>query len=39
MSDISKLYTDGTVNGWAGKNNPDLVKSEFDLLKIGRAHV
>ena len=33
MSNISELYTNGNVNGWAGKDNPEFVKNQFDLIK------
>lgn len=33
MSDILKLYKDGAKGGWAGKDNPALVKLQFDLLR------
>jgi len=33
MSEIVKLYQKGAPGGWVGRNNPDLVKSQFDLLK------
>lgn len=33
MSDILEIYKDGNKGGWLGKDNPELVKSQFDLLK------
>lgn len=33
MSDIINLYTGGQKGGWAGKDNPELVKEQFNLIK------
>ena len=33
MSNIANLYNSGEINGWAGKNNPEFVKEQFDLIK------
>lgn len=32
MSDIVNLYKEGAKGGWAGKDKPELVKAQFDLL-------
>jgi hypothetical protein len=33
MSEIAKLYQDNNINGWLGKNNPELVEEQFNLIK------
>ena len=35
MSEILDLYKEGSKGGWLGKDNPELVKAQFDLLKGG----
>ena len=33
MSDILDIYKEGRKGGWLGKDNPELVKEQFDLIK------
>ncbi len=35
MSEIARAYTRGELCGWLGARRPELVRSEFDLLRAG----